>query len=190
MVSSRSLLSAAFFGGLVASVACGGSTTFVPQVYIKASMGPTESAPASCMLAPGTDWLDIGSLDGQTYTPIANNVTDNGATVTVDCRVTPSAGGFDVSVTTSKTGDTTGGSLHIEGQFTATGTQSKIIASFGKASIGNFSANDCTVQFTNQYMGVAAGRVWGVIDCPDASYPSQMRTCDATAEFRFENCDE
>ena len=186
-----SFASAAAFVGALTGVlaACGSSTTYTPQVYIKASIGPgNTAATSSCGFAAGTDWLDIGTSDGVEYSPVPSGSNLGGATVNVDCRVTPSGDGFDVDITTSKTGEDTGGSLSISGHFTSSGVQSKITGTFGQQIKGTFTAADCTVTYENQYMGVAAGRVWGVLDCPDANYASQMRTCDAQAEFRFENC--
>jgi hypothetical protein len=37
-------------------------------------------------------------------------------------------------------------------------------------------------------MGVAAGRVWAVLGCPMLQLEGQSNVCDATTEFRFENC--
>jgi hypothetical protein len=52
-------------------------------------------------------------------------------------------------------------------------------------------SNMCTVTFTqNGNMGVAPSRIWGYIDCPTEGDPSQASaaSCDAHAEFLFENC--
>ena len=49
----------------------------------------------------------------------------------------------------------------------------------------------CTVSFPEAGMGVASGRIWGVVDCPDAVIPSQpSRICRVGGVVRFENCGE
>jgi hypothetical protein len=70
------------------------------------------------------------------------------------------------------------------------GVQSNIHAAFTRGDTGTFVAEDCTVSFKgpNPNMGIALGRVWGVLDCPHATFAAQSRTCLGTAEFTFENC--
>jgi hypothetical protein len=74
------------------------------------------------------------------------------------------------------------------------GPQTNIAASFSDG-IGlagaSMSATDCTVTFTqNPYMGIAATRIWGVIDCPKVSAPNDAvaSSCDGNAQFLFESC--
>jgi transposase-like protein len=36
--------------------------------------------------------------------------------------------------------------------------------------------------------GIAAGRVWAEVDCPNAANPAVQKVCAATMQLRFENC--
>jgi hypothetical protein len=39
-------------------------------------------------------------------------------------------------------------------------------------------------------MGIASGRIWAHVDCPNAINGNSGHDCDANADFRFENCSE
>jgi hypothetical protein len=77
---------------------------------------------------------------------------------------------------------------------------------FTRAANGSFTGSNCSITFT--YNGnpvpvagspVAAGRIWGHIDCPNAMQGGTVeiradgsttdRACDAQADFLFENCE-
>jgi hypothetical protein len=81
-----------------------------------------------------------------------------------------------------------------------------IIGNFTSVQDGDFRATDCTISYS--YMGgpvpvngppVQAGRIMAHIDCANAVNMGQSgvaadggitsRTCDAHADFLFENCD-
>ena len=42
--------------------------------------------------------------------------------------------------------------------------------------------------YVTEFQGVAAGRVWGQLDCPNANRQDTGASCQALAQFRFENC--
>jgi hypothetical protein len=48
----------------------------------------------------------------------------------------------------------------------------------------------CSLVYTTNYQGVAAGRVWGEITCPKVTNSGAGVACQAVAQFRFENCDQ
>ena len=120
--------------------------------------------------------------DGESY--------DQG-TVSVSCSVT-SAGAdeFDVAGSVALSG-ATGGLFRIDGKFKTTGEQGNIHAIFSsKKSANTYEQTDrtCIVRYTSAVMGVAAGRVWGEITCPHAENAGAQTSCEAIAQFRFENC--
>ncbi len=200
MVSSllvRRAASVSFAGvtlGLISSaiVGCGSNTVVPPQVYVDATIGPTTTNPTdatACMMATGTQFLQIGTVNGDAYSLVKNDETFDGATVQVSCSVTPSGSGFAVDATAVRSGSTTGGTVHIVGTFTASGDQSAITATFGNGSNGVYQQIDgCTATYTQSVMGVAAGRVWGILSCPAMQLEGQANICASQSEFRFENC--
>jgi hypothetical protein len=67
---------------------------------------------------------------------------------------------------------------------------------------GSFSDSSCTFTYDDASVpvagsAVAPGRIWGHIDCPDATDAvveaadgsATSRTCDGYADFMFENCE-
>jgi hypothetical protein len=52
-----------------------------------------------------------------------------------------------------------------------------------------FADSSCTAHFdTTRGEGIAAGRVWAEVDCPNAANPAVQKVCAATMQLRFENC--
>jgi hypothetical protein len=73
---------------------------------------------------------------------------------------------------------------------------------FSNALYGSFSDSSCTFTYDDASVpvagsAVAPGRIWGHIDCPDATDAvveaadgsATSRTCDGYADFMFENCE-
>jgi len=151
--------------------------------------------------APGKDCRDNGSFTvGEFGNPAASKpsvaVADQGAAgqgnATVGCSVTPSGTDeFAVDATVVLSG-ATGGLFTVKGKFKTTGEQTGInVITSVRSSANTYNQNDggCIVRYTEQNMGVAAGRVWGSIDCPNAVNASDdNRACRIVAQFRFENC--
>src|SRR5262249_6598617 len=113
--------------------------------------------------------------------------------VSVACSVT-SAGNnsFNVTATVDLSG-ATGGLFRVDGVFSTTGDQNSIHATFSSRRTTNtYDEGDrkCVVRYTTPFEGVAAGRVWGEITCPNAVNSVAQKTCAATATFRFENCSQ
>lgn len=122
--------------------------------------------------------------------PVENGGADQQGTATVVCSVVANgAGGFDVRASAQLSG-ATGGLFRIEGNFKAEGAQSGIRVTISKQPFGVFEASDCTVTYATEFQGVAAGRVWGQLDCPSANRQDTGASCQALAQFRFENCSQ
>jgi hypothetical protein len=151
----------------------------------------------------GTDCKDTGQLftigdfgNQATEPKVPSRAIKDGedfdqGTVSVSCSVT-SAGAdeFNVSATVALSG-ATGGLFTLNGKFKATGEQTGISAIFSSRKSSNtYQQNDgaCVVRYTTQFQGVASGRVWGEITCPKAENAGAQTSCEAVAQFRFENC--
>ena len=183
---------------LCAVPACSSDDPSTPRVLLTSVLGAGNQADVNdqtkCQLAPGNSWVTIG--DPYNQTSVYDGDQNNGNTVGVTCKVYPETDGFHVEAT-AKNGNQ--GAVTIVGHFlpntpsvSADSPITNISASFARADTGNFNQSDCTVTYTdnNQYMGVAAGRVWANIDCEKATYSTQGRTCDVSAMFKFENCQQ
>jgi hypothetical protein len=184
---SRYALVSALAGLAIASTGagCSENTPATPRVTLNAQLGPggekdiNDSAKCQLVTVP---WVVIGD---NTH-PVSDGEQQTGSGVHVSCTVKPDGDGFQVSSQTTLDGQ---GSVTITGRFTAAGDQTNIRAVFTRGDTGSFRQDDCTVDYaTNPNMGVAAGRVWGNIRCPHATFADQDRTCLAVGEFRFENC--
>lgn len=126
-----------------------------------------------------------------------------GASVKVNCSVDPDGSSFDVQLAAELDGSS-GGTLFVSGKVQASGTSVGLSAAFTTQG-QTFNAQDsCVFALTYENTPLpqgaqpAAGRVWGHIDCPIAFANGQQgtgpdgsvitRTCDAQADFLFENC--
>src|ERR1700722_6669608 len=178
-----------------------------PDAFVATTVG----GGATCDL-PGGDstFLSVGTAASGKPTTVTDQGTAANGAVTVDCTVTADGSGFDVILDVSVAGPN-GGMINIasppgEGAVTSAGG-SGISASFtGDGGHGPYTAGDCTITFSYQGKPVptsppiAPGRIWGHIDCPDASAVgqgtvgpdggSEAFTCPASADFLFENCNQ
>ncbi len=121
--------------------------------------------------------------------PVKDGDEEGQGNVSISCAVTPAGPDeFNVNASVQLTG-AKGGLFRISGRFKATGTQTAN-AVFARTGLPSYSQNDgkCTVEYTTQFQGVAAGRVWGEVTCPNAEDPGAQVACEARAQFRFENC--
>jgi hypothetical protein len=190
----RALTSALLCGvAVVAASACSDPTPPPARVVLESDIGPGMAGDMACMIS-ATNWVEIGSFGNPPTIPVrpVDNNTDNGnGNVSVVCSVKgDDANGYDVSASATLQG-AEGGTVSIAGHFATTGDQSNLNVSFQNAMYGAFRQADCTATYTdNKNMGVAPGRVWASLNCPAIVRPDQMRTCAATAQFRFENCDQ
>lgn len=117
----------------------------------------------------------------------------------VGCSVTPAGEGeFNISGFLNLTG-ATGGTFNVRQSKVKTACPPEapctgISATFSKRSgaglVYNQTDGGCSLVFTTNYQGVAAGRVWGEITCPKVTNDGAGVACQAKAQFRFENCDQ
>lgn len=171
----------------------------LPDAFIAATIGK-GAASSTCSMATPQSWLSVGEPTlGKPATVLAGD-KQAGNLVSVQCMVLPAGNGFAVSLSIVEAG-ASGGSVTInssggEGPVTSSGGQG-ITGKFENASgVVYEGSNDCTIAFT--YLGqpvpdappVAAGRIWGHISCPSAVNSADGDTCDAEADFLFEECQQ
>lgn len=187
---------------LAVTAACSSSVP-VPQVVLASSLEPT-TADTSVGPCPVTgSWVQIGSfrqLADEKTEPVPDGDQFNGNDVGVECSVAPDGEGFLVDLE-ARIESGQGGSIRLQGRLNSNtegeAQDGEFQATFTKLGFGNYSSRNCRVSFrapgedtsrpTNR--GIAAGRVWGFIDCdPVRSASAEASACAATAQFRFERC--
>ena len=161
------------------------------RVYLNASMTAGAAGADVCGVAEPS-FLVIGSPAKS----VADGETQAGVLVKVSCSVTANTDGSFQVTAGVVSGDS---SVTLMGRVTSTGTQTNVRGVFERSYFGHFEAADCTVRYdANPSMGVALGRVWGTLDCPDMADASQSRmgpdggpiarSCHAVAEVKLEDC--
>lgn len=179
-------------GSSIAIAGCGSNTAPTAKVFLNSQLTAGTNGSAICGVTDPT-LVVIGSSAAS-----ADDGSDqSGVGVKASCSVTANAdGSFQVNAI-GVLGNV--GSVTITGKFTTSGEQTGIRGVFQSGVFGRFEDTNCTVSYKNNpFMGVAAGRVWGNIDCPSAADSFQSRTgadggptpraCEGLAEFKFENC--
>lgn len=197
----RSLVFSAF---VLAAVAAGcSSKPATAKAYVNASL-VQGSGGGTCNFGSRQSILMIGTSSLGPLTDTNPERVDNGTTqagsVSLDCTVSPDGSNFNIEVSSSVKTQLSGGG----GSMTVTGVVNPSTGGtglHGTFAYGGVQYDDpnCTLVFT--YMGnditlqndapkVATGRIWGHVDCPNASSSGsgQNFTCDASADFVFENC--
>jgi hypothetical protein len=114
--------------------------------------------------------------------PVKDGAQEGGKTVKVECRVVPSAGGFDVEVNVSTVGDTT---LSLRAT-----VDSQARSNAGKMTLkktDTWSSATCKLETLTPSQGVAAGRFWTHVTCMGA-VSETAAMCDIFGEVRVENC--
>jgi hypothetical protein len=175
-----------------------------PDAFVVTSLQPGQGG--LCSFAQQTTLIEVGVAVGMKPDTVQNGGSQAGGQVTVDCSVHPDSGGYDIDLSVELVGQ---GAMHVtstgSGAVTssgATGITATFSKSFGSSG-QSYSASDCTL--TYKYMRnpvpdstpVAPGRIWAHVSCLDAMAMSSVitmdggtvpQTCDAEADFLFENC--
>jgi hypothetical protein len=172
------------------SAGCADEEKATPQVIFEAQLG--HGVGTNCRdIAEVFKVGDFGTpaLDEKPK-PIKDGETWEQGAVGIACSVIQSGDEFLVEASLALSG-ATGGLFRVDGKFKAGGEQTNIHAVFTSRRSGNsYEQQDraCIVRYTTVDQGVAAGRVWGEITCPSVFNSNAETTCEATAQFRFENC--
>lgn len=176
----------------VLSTACEDDTNAKPQVIFTGTT--REVSGKDCR--DSTTHFDVGDFGNPNAkpptasTPVPTGEASGQGTADVSCSVTAAGPDtFNVSGTVVLSG-ATGGLFTISGQFKTSGDQTAHVRLSGKLSANTYNDTDsCVVKYSEQNMGVAAGRVWGVVTCTNAvNTADSNRACGIEAQFRFENC--
>jgi hypothetical protein len=163
----------------------------VAQAAVIWNVSPGTNSATGCGAVDDT-W-EIGNPESAPIATVPNGGTSNGVPVTVNCVVAPNSGGYAIVANVQYGNE---GALTVTGQVTVgadgeaeTSTAISGVFNDNLGLVANLSQNNCTVTFTqNPNMGIAAGRIWGVIDCPQATTGTGSEVCDGNAEFLFEGC--
>ncbi len=175
---------------LVSLVGCSSSAPPLPLAYVNSLFVGPGSSGAACSYSSGT-WIQIENAPSAPDDAVqTGETTDKGASVTVSCSVHANSDGSFAVTATATLGGLGGGGLTVSGTFTSMGTQMNIQGVFTRGDTGTYQENDCTVAYDKTGMGIAAGRVWGDLSCPNESRSGEStpESCAAQAEFKFENC--
>ena len=187
-----------------ASSACSNSPAPPEQAFVSALIGPGTLDGVNDSSACGQG--DISWTLGNPVSPkpvlYANGSAQVGGAVSINCSVDQNGNGYNLQLGAELDGPM-GGTLFVTGMINATGMSTGLSGSF--TSMGqNFLDHNCT--FTQSYNngplpmggGPATGRAWGHIECDHAADMGQQglgadggeitRTCEASADFLFENC--
>ncbi len=189
-------------------MACSSTNNPPPDAFIAAEVGGGGGA-CSDLPSPDTTWLPVGTSTADKPTTVADQGSTGNGTATVTCTVHPQGNGFDIELSVDVAGNP-GGNISItspqgEGAVTTSGGTG-ITASFYSNNRGPYSESNCKITYTYQGQAVpvsppiAAGRIWGHIDCPQAVEQGQTTTgpdggpatiaCPASADFLFEQCNQ
>jgi hypothetical protein len=196
-------ISVAFVAGLVAVSAngCSDPAKATPRVAFDSQVQPGTHKSTEC--GQTGPWFSIGSFGNPALgrvndadptsplkdpvVPIDDGAADQQGTVAVSCSVTPDGDGFRVAAHAELTG-ATGGAVTLQGHFNKAGDQPGIVVALTRRG-ETFTDNNCVARFdTVLGHAVAAGRVWALVDCPNAENSGAQQTCASHAQFRFENC--
>lgn len=163
-------------------------------------MGPANDSSA-CGYQSDEAFLQIGAATvPEPVTFTSAELQSAAGTLSLSCKVDPSGGGFNVQLSAEIDGRDGISSVSVAGMVTTEGGHN-IQGTLTSATGGSFTASNCSISFT--YNGnpvpvmppIAAGRIWGHLDCPEAMAPATPvmdggpATCDAQADFLFENCE-
>ena len=179
---------------LAASLGCSDDEKATPQVIFE---GEIKGNAADC--AGAAPLFSVGSFGNLAANPpvAASPVPDGSAfsqgAASISCSVVPAGNNeFTVAASVVLSG-ATGGLFRVDGPFKTGSEQTDIHAIFSTVASGNkYEQLDrkCRVRYATTFQGVASGRVWGEITCPNAVNVNADKTCEVTARFRFENCDQ
>jgi hypothetical protein len=194
--STVALVALAFAGG------CKETIQATPRITFDSSISPGKHKSTECTQTG--PWFSIGSFGNPALghenpddpasplkdpvRPVEDGAADQQGSASVSCSVTEAGDGFDLALHAELTG-ATGGAMTLTGHVLRAVDSPNISLALTRKGETYNGAGNCNVTF-NTAVGhaVAAGRIWAVIECPDAEAPSLQRICATRAEFRFENC--
>ena len=173
----------------IVSGACS-STPPTARAFVDASLASGNAG--QCNVADAAHFLVIGNNTVASNPVRINDGANQGGQVHISCTVRPTGASFAIALSAELSTPviSSGGSFTITGTVDAQGGQN-IAATFNYAR-NTYTATDCTIVYDVQPANgpIAPGRIWGHLDCPNAQLSGSGTpvSCDASAEFVFENC--
>jgi hypothetical protein len=189
---------------------CSGNKPAKARAYVNAVYAAGVNPVSLCGTAVDMPVVSVGSLvtipmPGQLpVTPTADGDFSPGAgTAHVACSVSGGGSSFQITLSAAVDGM---GSFSAYGMVDSMSGGTGIIGNFTAAGNGTFRSSNCTISYSYNNMPVpvngppvSSGRIFAHIDCPDAVNMGQSglgadggiasKTCEARADFLFENCD-
>ncbi|MBL8613263.1 MAG: hypothetical protein JNL38_38335 [Myxococcales bacterium] len=197
----KRLLSFAFAGVCAValaplSTACSDPVSPPPRVIMESSV-ISGSHGKECQIS-SVQWLTIGGFGnpaaGTPARPVEDGQAEGAGTVKATCKVVKSGSNYDVIAEAQLTG-AEGGTISIVGTFSEKAPADQPVVNirgvFQRGDFGKFEQKDCTVDYSiSPIAGVAPGRVWAKMKCPNLFRQDQNQTCEGETTFRFENCQQ
>jgi hypothetical protein len=184
----------------VFAAGCGDDEKATPQVIFEGELQTTTAALEADEKNCGETGpvfqigeFGVPALQSQSK-PVKDGDTYNQGTVGVSCSVKPAGPDeFDVSASLSLSGSPGGTFTLTQARVKTSGDQTGIRAVIAKRPGGNVYQQrtaDCTIRYIAAHQGVAAGRIWGQIECPKVTNSTALTACKLVADFRLENCEQ
>ncbi len=195
----KRLLSFVFAGvGAIAlaplSSACSDPVSPPPRVVLESTV-VSGTHGKQCQIS-SVQWVNIGGFGnpqaGTPARPVEDGQSDGAGQVHVSCKVTKNGTNYDVVAEAQLAGNE-GGTISIVGTFPEKAPADQpavnIRGVFQRGDFGKFEQRDCTADYSpSAVAGVAGGRVWALLKCPDIVRADQDQHCEGQVQFRFENC--
>jgi hypothetical protein len=198
----------------LAAFGCTDAPIVLPRAIVDVDVTPMTSDPTRCQPA-ANDLVTIGcagrasrcagnDADGL-FLPVTHGSAisndgrpnDTGIEVHVYCTIVSTANAFDVKVSALRVDPNNPArntqKLTLYGVIAPSRTPQPVTVKASNTNIASFNNGEkgCTISFPNEEMGIASGRLWARLDCPDAIIPTQEpRACNVSGIIRFENCGE
>jgi hypothetical protein len=217
-VGGQCLIGSAVCAGQVApQFSCGGITPAgfycclpsvgAAQAFAVVTMGPSAAFPGQCTsYTPDTTVVDVGQPGTSSSQPVRVTSGTTAPALQISCSVHPQGSSYAVNLQLSQGTNVSGTgsmSLTVMGVVGPTaGATMDVLGEVSTNSGGEYISRACSVTFSTPGAGasppsppVAAGRIWAHLSCPAAQNAAIVvatgpETCDAEADFIFENCGE
>jgi hypothetical protein len=187
---------------VTAALGCKDDEQATPRVTFDSTISPGKHTSKEC--AQTGTWFTIGSFGNPALgkvnpddpesplkdpvRPVDDGGDDGQGKASISCSVVEDGDGFNVALSAELSG-ATGGAMVMTGRVLREIDSPGITMRLSRKG-ETYAANGTCIMTFNKAIGhgVAGGRVWGIVDCPDAEAPSLQRICATHAELRFENC--
>ena len=183
-----------------AAVAACSKTPAPEDAYVNATVGAGAN-PILCGASSTSSFFSVGQTNSSNF-PMTVPSGENA--VTVECTVAQNGDGFNIALNANLPGSS-GGAFTLTGHVNASGGTG--LHGYFSSTTDAYSASDCTVTYTYNRgaiakdQTVASGQIFGHVDCPEAVTTGTteiplpdggtgQETCDASADFLFQNCSE